>query len=139
MEETAHAAHQQTKAAKANGGDSLLSRKYVLPFVIACIILACNQATGINSILAYVVNILNAAGLPGSVANWGDVSLKVLMCLMTIVAVILVDRKGRKFLLMLGSGGIVVCLAVGGLLFLTAERGRTDCKTSSRPWSRTTP
>ena len=128
MHETAHVAATRAEAAKATGGDSLLSRKYVLPFVIACIILACNQATGVNSILAYVVNILNSAGLPGSVANWGDVSLKVLNCLMTIVAVILVDKKGRKFLLMLGSGGIVVCLGVAGLLFMTAEAGRTDCK-----------
>ena len=126
MEETAAATHQKSQAAKAAGGDSLLRRKYVLPFVIACIILACNQATGVNSILAYIVNILNQAGLPGSVANLGDVSIKVLNCLMTVVAVILVDRAGRKFLLAIGSAGIVVCLGLGGLLFLAAERGRTD-------------
>ena len=98
--------------------DSLLSRKYVLPFFIACVILACMQATGVNSILAYVVNILNQAGLPGSIANWGDVSVKVLNCLITVVAVILVDRKGRKFLMILGTSGIIVCLAAAGLLFL---------------------
>lgn len=125
MEETTRFEHQKTATA---GADPLLSRKYVLPFVIACLILACNQATGIGSILAYFVNILNAAGLPGSVANWGDVSLKILVAMMTVVAVILIDRKGRKFLLMLGSGGIVVSLLVGGLLFLTAEYDRTDCK-----------
>ena len=126
MEETAAAAHPKSQAAKAAGGDSLLGRKYVHPFIIACIILACTQATGVNSILAYVVNILNQAGLPGSVANLGDVSIKVLNCLMTVVAVVLVDRAGRKFLLALGSGGIVLCLALGGLLFLASERGRTD-------------
>jgi MFS transporter, SP family, solute carrier family 2 (myo-inositol transporter), member 13 len=127
MEETARAADGQ---AQAKHGDSLLSRRYVLPFFIACIILACNQATGVNSILSYIVNILNEAGLPGSVANWGDVSLKVLNCLMTIVAVILVDKKGRKFLLMLGSAGIVICLAVAGGLFLTAERSRGEYKSA---------
>lgn len=130
MEETASNTTKKNETAKATGGNSLLSRKYVLPFVIACIILACNQATGVNSILAYIVNILNAAGLPGSVANWGDVSLKVLNCLMTVVAVILVDRKGRKFLLMLGSSGIIVCLCAAGALFLVAERDRTDYKTA---------
>jgi MFS family permease len=120
-------------APKQNGGktsykDSLLSRKYVLPFVIACVILACNQATGINSILAYIVNILNNAGLPGSIANWGDLSIKSLNVIMTVVAVILVDRKGRKFLLSMGSGGIVVSLAVAGLLFLKTEGGQVDIK-----------
>ena len=70
--------------------DSLLSRRYVKPFLIACIILACTQATGMNSILAYVVNILNHAGLPGALANWGDVTVKVVNALMTVVSLILV-------------------------------------------------
>ena len=33
--------------------ESLLRRKYVIPFVLACVILACNQATGVNSIIGY--------------------------------------------------------------------------------------
>lgn len=87
-------------AAKISGKarDPLLSRRYVLPFLLACLILACTQATGINSILAYVVNILNQAGLSGASANMADVLLKVLNAVMTVVAVLLVDRKGRKFL-----------------------------------------
>ncbi|QIL21564.1 MFS transporter [Thermomonas sp. HDW16] len=108
--------------------DSLLSRRYVKPFLLACIILACTQATGMNSILAYVVNILNHAGLPGSVANWGDVTVKVVNALMTVVALILVDRKGRKFLLMLGSGGIVLALLAMATLFVQAERNQTDVR-----------
>jgi SP family myo-inositol transporter-like MFS transporter 13 len=101
--------------------EPLLSRRYVLPFLLACLILALNQATGINSVLAYVVNILNQAGLPGSAANTADVALKVLNALMTVVAVVLVDRKGRRFLLMLGTGGIVTALLAAGLLFRSAE------------------
>ena len=77
-------------------------------------------------ILSYVVNILNKGGLPGSLANWGDLRIKVILFLMTIVGVILVDRWGRKSLLMLGSGGIVVSLAAAGVLFLIAEGDRTD-------------
>ncbi len=108
--------------------DALLSRRYVLPFALACLILACNQTTGINSILAYAVNILGQAGLPGPLANMGDVAIKVLNALMTVVAVVLVDRRGRKFLLMLGSGGIVVALTATGALFQSAEQGRTDVR-----------
>lgn len=108
--------------------EALFQRRYVLPFLLTCIILACTQATGINSILAYAVNILNNAGLSGSNANSADVALKVLNALMTVVAVLLVDRKGRKFLLMLGSGGIFVSLVLAGLLFMNAEQGRVDVK-----------
>ncbi|HJR74521.1 MAG TPA: MFS transporter [Luteimonas sp.] len=108
--------------------DSLLRGRYVKPFLLACIILACTQATGMNSILAYVVNILSHAGLPGAVANWGDVTVKVVNALMTVVALILVDRKGRKFLLMLGSGGIVLALLAMATLFVRAEHGQADVR-----------
>jgi MFS family permease len=120
--EQARKEHQPTRAAD----DKLLSRRYMLPFLLACLVLALNQATGINSILAYVVNILNQAGLPGATANMGDVVLKILNALMTVVAVILVDRKGRKFLLMLGTSGIVVALLAAGLLFQSVEGEQRD-------------
>ncbi|MEG0882107.1 MAG: MFS transporter, partial [Janthinobacterium sp.] len=119
-------------AAKASGNararDPLLSRRYVLPFLLACLVLALTQATGINSILAYVVTILNQAGLSGASANMADVLLKVLNAVMTVVAVLLVDRKGRKFLLMLGTGGIVVSLLAAGLLFRGAEAHLADVR-----------
>lgn len=106
--------------------DPLLSRRYVWPFVLACLVLAFTQATGINSVLAYAVNILNQAGLPGSVANGADVAIKLLNAVMTVVALVLVDRKGRKFLLMLGTGGITLSLLAAALLFVQSERGRLD-------------
>ncbi|MBV8502421.1 MAG: MFS transporter [Paucibacter sp.] len=118
------AVHTASTDPEAHG--SLLSRRYVLPFLLACLVLACTQATGINSILSYVVNILNQAGLPGAVANQADVAIKMLNAVMTVVAVMLVDRKGRKFLLMLGSGGIVLSLLCAGLLFRSAEGERTN-------------
>jgi MFS family permease len=105
---------------KAEVGGSLLQRRYVLPFLLACLILVCNQATGINSVLAYAVTIFDQAGLTG------DFLLKLLNALMTVLAVILVDRKGRKFLLMLGSGGIVLSLLAAGLLFRAGEAAQVD-------------
>ncbi|HEX8603915.1 MAG TPA: MFS transporter [Pseudoduganella sp.] len=107
---------------------SLLQRRYVLPFLLACLILACNQATGINSVLAYAVTILDQGGLSGTMGNLGDFALKLLNALMTVVAVILVDRKGRRFLLMLGSGGIVLSLVAAALLFRGAESAQTDIR-----------
>ncbi len=123
-------APEQAQAQKrgARVRDSLLSRRYVWPFVLACLVLAFTQATGINSVLAYAVNILNQAGLPGAVANGADVAIKLLNALMTVVALVLVDRKGRKFLLMLGTGGITVALLCAALLFVRGEHGRQDVR-----------
>lgn len=119
-------APDDVQAGRNGTRDPLLSRRYVWPFVLACLVLAFTQATGINSVLAYAVNILNQAGLPGSVANGADVAIKLLNAIMTVVALVLVDRKGRKFLLMLGSGGITVALLAAALLFVKSEHGRVD-------------
>jgi MFS family permease len=106
--------------------DSLLRRKYVIPFVLACIILACNQATGINSIIAYNTNILLQSGLSDVAAHWGYVVFTIINFLVTFAGVVLVDRKGRKFLLAVGTGGIILSLLCTGIMFLKTEKLRVD-------------
>src|ERR1700687_4295468 len=107
---------------------SLLQRKYVIPFVLACVILACNQATGVNSIIGYNTNILLQSGLSDVQAHWGYVIFTIVNFLMTIGGVLLVDRKGRKFLLSVGSAGIIVSLLCTGVLFRRTERLRVDSR-----------
>jgi hypothetical protein len=100
----------------------------VIPFVLACVILACNQTTGINSIIGYNTNILLQSGLSDVQAHWGYVLFTLMNFLMTIGGVVLVDRKGRKFLLSLGSGGIIVSLICTGVLFRGTEKLRVDSR-----------
>jgi MFS transporter, SP family, solute carrier family 2 (myo-inositol transporter), member 13 len=117
------------KAKTATGGairESLLRRKYVIPFVLACVILACNQATGVNSIIGYNTNILLQSGLSDIQAHWGYVLFTIVNFLTTIASVMLVDRKGRKFLLSVGSAGIITALVCTGLLFRRTEKLRVD-------------
>ncbi len=108
--------------------ESLLHRKYVIPFVLACVILACNQATGVNSIIGYNTNILLQSGLSDVQAHWGYVLFTFVNFLMTIGGVLLVDRKGRKFLLSVGSAGIIVSLVCTGVLFQRTESLRVDSR-----------
>jgi MFS family permease len=119
------------KVGNKDGGqvkESLLRRKYVIPFVMACVILACNQATGINSIIGYNTNILLQGGLSDVQAHWGYLILTVVNFTVTMGAVALVDRKGRKFLLSLGSAGIIASLLCVGILFRNTESKGVDCK-----------
>lgn len=110
----------------AKAKDSLFQKKYIVPFVLAVVILACNQATGVNSVLAYIVDVLRQAGLDGAFANWGDLVVKILNMVMTIFAMLLVDRKGRKFLLTLGTSGIIIGLLGVAVLFWNSERKMQD-------------
>jgi len=98
----------------------------VIPFVLACVILACNQATGVNSIIGYNANILLQSGLSDVQAHWGYVLFTIVNFLMTIGGILLVDRKGRKFLLSVGSAGIIVSLICTGALFRRTEKLRVD-------------
>ena len=111
------------KAKNAAATDSLLQKKYVIPFVLAVVILACNQTTGINSVLNYTVTIFQKTGMHGTFANISDVAIKIMNCVMTVVACALVDRKGRKFLLKLGTSGIIVGLCGVGAIFLAISKG----------------
>jgi MFS transporter, SP family, solute carrier family 2 (myo-inositol transporter), member 13 len=124
------AAETSKTSGGAKSNDSLLRRKYVIPFVLACIILACNQATGINSIIAYNTNILLQSGLSDVAAHWGYVVFTIINFAVTFGGVILVDRKGRKFLLGVGTAGIIVSLICTGVLFLGTERLRVDTKSA---------
>ncbi|GAC1356034.1 MAG: hypothetical protein NVSMB3_01890 [Acidobacteriaceae bacterium] len=129
MEELAIETRSKAAQSAASGsGGSLLQRKFVVPFVLACVVLACNQTTGINSILGFLVIILRQAGMSASHATQGDVVVKLLNCVMTVVAVALVDRKGRRFLLRIGTGGIIVSLVTGALLFHAFESRRIDLR-----------
>ena len=102
----------------------------MIPFVLACIILACNQATGINSIIAYNTNILLQSGLSDVAAHWGYVVFTIINFAVTFGGVVLVDRKGRKFLLGIGTAGIIVSLICTGVLFLRTEVHRVDAKSA---------
>ena len=113
--------------------DSLLRRRYMLPFLLACVILACNTATGINSVIAYNTDLLLQSGLSDVLAHWGYVVFTAMNFLMTIVGMQLVDRKGRKFLFTVGTSGIIFSmLAVGGL-FLRSEAHRYDARAAVQP------
>ena len=121
-----------SEMAKTSAGDkireSLLRRKYVVPFLLACVILACNQLTGINSIIGYNSTILIQAGLSDLHAHFANTLFTLINFLVTIGAVLLVDRKGRKFLLTFGTAGIIASLFFTGLLFHDTERHRADFK-----------
>ncbi|HTJ30128.1 MAG TPA: MFS transporter, partial [Acidobacteriaceae bacterium] len=120
---------QVSAAPATNDGkvrDSLLRRKYVVPFLLACLILSLNTATGINSVIGYCTGILLGSGLSDLAAHWSYVALTATNMLATLIGMQLVDRKGRKFLLTMGTAGIIVMLVTTGVSFLKTEHAAID-------------
>jgi MFS family permease len=124
MEETAHAAVRIGAGSAVR--DSLLRRKYVIPFLLACVILFCNTATGVNSVIGFNTGILLQSGLSDLQAHWGYVVFTIVNFLMTIVGLSLVDRSGRKFLLIIGTSGVILSMVATGVLFLRSEKQSVD-------------
>lgn len=122
--EQVSAAPSTVTAGKGSG--SLMRRKYILPFLLACAILSLNTATGINSVIGYFTGILLQSGLSDLYAHWSYVALTAVNVLATTVGMQLVDRKGRKFLLTLGTGGLIVVLVTTGISFVTTEKRAID-------------
>jgi MFS family permease len=112
--------------------EPLLQRRFVLPFLLACVILSCNTATGINSIVGFNTNILISSGLSDVQAHWGYVLFTCMNFLFTTVGMALVDKKGRKFLFLLGTSGIIVALSTAALLFTGMEKHRVDVGASAQ-------
>ena len=127
MADSLAAEHANRKASWIESlGEIFTTRKYVIPFILACIILGCNQATGINSILQFMTTILQQSGLDALWASDSGTAIKILNCVMTIVAVLLVERKGRTFLLKIGTAGIIVSLVALAGVFYSFESKRQD-------------
>jgi MFS family permease len=128
LEEMAQIAAEGKSLSGAVHKESLFSRRYVIPFLLACVILACNTATGINSVIGYNVDILIQSGLSDVMAHWGYVVFTFMNFLMTVVGLQLVDKKGRKFLLVIGTSGIMISMIAVGTFFLHSEGSRYDAR-----------
>lgn len=122
--ETVTAEANATRHAKS----SLLRRKYVLPFLLACLILCCNTATGVNSIIGYNTEILVQGGLSDLGAHWGYVLFTSVNFLMTIVGMLLVDRRGRRFLLLIGTSGLIVSMLAAAWISRQTEAQIVDAR-----------
>ncbi|MBR6734671.1 MAG: MFS transporter [Kiritimatiellae bacterium] len=111
-----------TPKPETRNAETLLRRRYVIPFLLACLVLTFNKTTGMSSFTSYLVTILHSAGFEGIYANWGQLAVKLTNMLVTIAAAALVDRKGRTWLLRVGTGGMTLGLAAIGCVFFAIER-----------------
>jgi len=89
-------------------------RKALIIGVILCIF---SQVTGINAIMYYAPEIFKSTGDASGSALMQTVLVGIINLLFTLVAIKYVDKWGRRTLLLLGAGGMAVCLAIVGSAF----------------------
>jgi sugar porter (SP) family MFS transporter len=95
-------------------GEKLSWRRHRKPILLAFMVAAFNQMSGINALLYYLNEIFAKAG--GSLSpDVQAIIIGVVNAVFTAVGMALIDRLGRRTLLMIGSVGMTVCLVIAGL------------------------
>jgi len=103
--------------------EPLFAWKYRLPIFLAISIGMFNQLSGINAILYYLNDIFASAGFSKMSGDLQAVAVGSMNLVATLLAMTVIDKLGRKTLLLIGSVGTAGCLAgVSGVFFTESHQ-----------------
>jgi sugar porter (SP) family MFS transporter len=105
----------------SRGDESLFQRKYALPVFLAISIGMFNQLAGINAILYYLNRIFAQAGFTKVSGDLQAVAIGAANLVFTIVGMSIIDRAGRKVLLLTGAIGTAACLSGVAYIFAAGQ------------------
>jgi SP family arabinose:H+ symporter-like MFS transporter len=106
---------------QSHAAEKLFSRKYLFPIFLAVSIGMFNQLSGINAILYYLNDIFARAGFTTLSGSLQAVAVGATNLVFTMLAMSVIDRIGRKTLLLVGSVGTAACLAGVAIIFFSGE------------------
>ncbi len=99
------------------------SGRYNFSIILAFLVAFFNQVSGINFVIYYAPRIFEAAGLANSTALLSSVGVGVVNLVFTMLGIVLIDRAGRRQLMLYGSIGYIVTLSVVSWAFYTGVEG----------------
>lgn len=103
--------------------ESLFQSRYAKPILYAVLLAMFNQLSGINAILYYAPRIFEMAGFSKSDAYLQPVYIGAANLFFTLLAMTLIDKFGRKKLLLIGSVGMIVFLGLTANAFSGSVSG----------------
>jgi len=101
----------------------LFSKTYKFPILLAFLIAFFNQLSGINAFLYYAPRIFEAAGLEESSALLSSIGIGVTNMIFTLLGLYLIDKIGRRLLMIFGSIGYIISLTLVSIAFLQGWQG----------------
>ncbi len=99
--------------------EPLFCRKYRLPIFLAISVAMFNQLSGINAILYYLNDIFAAAGFNSMSSDKQAIYVGLANLIATLAAISVIDKLGRKTLLLVGAVAMTICLVIVAVLFQT--------------------
>jgi sugar porter (SP) family MFS transporter len=104
---------------RSTSSDPLFSRQYRRPVLLAVTVGMFCQLSGINAILYYLNDIFSLAGTTKVTGDLQAVAVGATNLVATLLAMSVIDKVGRKKLLLVGTVGLAICLTVISVLFFT--------------------
>jgi len=104
---------------RAGTPDPLFSRQYFKPIVIAFTVGMFSQLSGINAVLYYLNDIFTLAGATKVSGNLQAIAVGATNLVFTLLAMSVIDKFGRKKLLLIGTVGLGICLSLIAYVFYT--------------------
>ena len=98
--------------------DSIFGRKYRFILLLAFLVAAFNQFSGINAFLYYAPRIFEEGGLGESAALLNSVGIGLTNVIFTLIRIYLIDKLGRRILMYIGSIGYIISLTLISLSFV---------------------
>jgi sugar porter (SP) family MFS transporter len=112
-----HLAEIKLDRQESSGPDRLFQKKYKKVLYLGFLIAFFNQLSGINFVLYYAPQILEQAGLGGSDSLFNSIAIGIVNLIFTLIGVRLIDRLGRRQLIIIGSIGYILSLVMVGVCF----------------------
>jgi len=103
--------------------DALFSRAYAFPVLLAFLVAAFNQLSGINFIIYFAPRVFELAGLDTGSALLSSAGIGLVNLFSTLLGMYLIDRAGRKTLMLIGSIGYIASLATVSWAFSSGASG----------------
>ena len=98
--------------------ESIFQKKYSFILMLAFLVAAFNQFSGINAFLYYAPRIFEAGGLGESAALLNSVGIGLTNVIFTYIGINLIDKLGRRSLMYIGSIGYIISLTLISLSFI---------------------
>ena len=99
--------------------EPLFTKKYRVPIMLAVMIALFNQLSGINAVLYYAPHIFNMAGFGKSAALLNSMGIGGVFFIFTVAAMAVIDKMGRKKIMLVGTIGYIVSLGTIAWAFFT--------------------
>ncbi|MHC4975496.1 MAG: sugar porter family MFS transporter [Planctomycetota bacterium] len=119
LDEEMDSIRESIRSEHHNLNEPFITRRYRVPIMLAVVIAMFNQLSGINAVIYYAPKIFQSAGLGEQASLLSSVGIGFVNLIVTMAAIAVIDKFGRRKLMIVGSIGYILSLSAIAWAFYT--------------------